>query len=295
MRALLTIAGNPALTTPDSGRLEGARSRARVDGLHRSLPERDDAPRGRDPAAAFACSRSRTTTSPSPLSRSATSPTSRRRCSSATGIAVGVRDPGPPRRDRRGARRRRRRRRRSRARRCAGRVSEAVARSGIVVHGRDPAEIVGGARRPAGRGEDARSPPPHRSSRRRVRREPGRPLARGARGQPHGIDFGPLEPRLPAALATESGKVELAPAALLADLGRLEQALAAAANGGMVLVGRRQLRTANSWTQNVPVLVRGKDTCVAQIHPTMQPGSGSSTAPPRPSARRPARSRSPSS
>ena len=35
----------------------------------------------------------------------------------------------------------------------------------------------------------------------------------------------------------------------------------------MVLVGRRQLRTANSWTQNVPVLVRGKDTCVAQIHP----------------------------
>ena len=39
------------------------------------------------------------------------------------------------------------------------------------------------------------------------------------------------------------------------------------ANGGMVLVGRRQLRTANSWTQNVPVLVRGKDTCVAQIHP----------------------------
>ena len=35
----------------------------------------------------------------------------------------------------------------------------------------------------------------------------------------------------------------------------------------MVLVGRRQLRTANSWTQNVPVLVRGKDTCVAQLHP----------------------------
>ena len=35
----------------------------------------------------------------------------------------------------------------------------------------------------------------------------------------------------------------------------------------MVLVGRRQLRTANSWTQNVPVLVRGRDSCVAQIHP----------------------------
>lgn len=28
-----------------------------------------------------------------------------------------------------------------------------------------------------------------------------------------------------------------------------------------------QLRTANSWTQNVPVLMWGKDSCVAQVHP----------------------------
>jgi anaerobic selenocysteine-containing dehydrogenase len=39
------------------------------------------------------------------------------------------------------------------------------------------------------------------------------------------------------------------------------------AAGGMVLIGRRQLRTANSWTQNVPVLVRGKEACTAQLHP----------------------------
>ena len=84
---------------------------------------------------------------------------------------------------------------------------------------------------------------------------------------PHGIDFGPLEPRLPDALSTESGKIELAAPALLADLGRLENALDVAVAGGMVLVGRRQLRTANSWTQNVAVLVRGKNSCVAQIHP----------------------------
>ena len=84
---------------------------------------------------------------------------------------------------------------------------------------------------------------------------------------PHGIDFGPLQPRLPDALATESRLVELAPAPLVADLARLERALDAVAAGGMVLVGRRQLRTANSWTQNVPVLVRGKDSCVAQLHP----------------------------
>ena len=84
---------------------------------------------------------------------------------------------------------------------------------------------------------------------------------------PHGIDFGPLEPRLPDALTTESGKIELAPPPLVADLARLERALDTTAAGGMVLVGRRQLRTANSWTQNVPVLVRGRDSCVAQIHP----------------------------
>ena len=84
---------------------------------------------------------------------------------------------------------------------------------------------------------------------------------------PHGIDFGPLEPRLPDALATESGKVELAPPQLVDDLARLERALDVTAAGGMVLVGRRQLRTANSWTQNVQVLVRGKDSCVAQLHP----------------------------
>jgi len=84
---------------------------------------------------------------------------------------------------------------------------------------------------------------------------------------PHGVDFGPLEPRLPDTLATESGLVELAPPQLIADIARLESALDAVVAGGMVLVGRRQLRTANSWTQNVTVLVRGKDTCVAQVHP----------------------------
>ena len=84
---------------------------------------------------------------------------------------------------------------------------------------------------------------------------------------PHGIDFGPLEPRLPDVLATASGKVELAAPPLLADLARLGRALDVTASGGMVLIGRRQLRTANSWTHNVPVLVRGRDSCVAQLHP----------------------------
>ena len=116
---------------------------------------------------------------------------------------------------------------------------------------------------------------------------------------PHGIDFGPLEPRLPDALATESGKVELAPRPLIDDLARLDAALAVTAAGGMVLVGRRQLRTANSWTQNVQVLVRGKDSCVAQLTQTTRAGWGSRTDPPPGLALRPApstfRSRSPTS
>jgi hypothetical protein len=41
------------------------------------------------------------------------------------------------------------------------------------------------------------------------------------RQAPHGLDLGPLQPRLPEILCTASGKVELAPAALAADVPRL--------------------------------------------------------------------------
>jgi anaerobic selenocysteine-containing dehydrogenase len=84
---------------------------------------------------------------------------------------------------------------------------------------------------------------------------------------PHGIDLGPLEPRLPEALRTPSGKVELAPPAIVADVERLRAALARRANGGMVLVGRRQLRSNNSWMHNLDLLVRGKDECTLHVHP----------------------------
>jgi anaerobic selenocysteine-containing dehydrogenase len=84
---------------------------------------------------------------------------------------------------------------------------------------------------------------------------------------PHGIDLGPLEPRLPEALRTPSGKVELAPPAIVADVERLRAARARRANGGMVLVGRRQLRSNNSWMHNLDLLVRGKDECTLHVHP----------------------------
>lgn len=84
---------------------------------------------------------------------------------------------------------------------------------------------------------------------------------------PHGIDLGPLQPRLPDVLRTASGKVELAPEPIVADLDRLRAALARERNGGMVLIGRRQLRSNNSWMHNLPALVKGKESCTLHIHP----------------------------
>ena len=84
---------------------------------------------------------------------------------------------------------------------------------------------------------------------------------------PHGVDLGPLRPRLPGSLRTASGRIELAPEPIIADLPRLEKALGRRANGGMVLVGRRNLRSNNSWMHNVPRLVSGPPQCTAQVNP----------------------------
>jgi anaerobic selenocysteine-containing dehydrogenase len=84
---------------------------------------------------------------------------------------------------------------------------------------------------------------------------------------PHGIDFGSLEPRIPEVLRTPSGKIELAPEALVADVARLRGRLGEAADG-MVLIGRRDLRSNNSWMHNAPVLVKGKARCTMQVNPS---------------------------
>jgi anaerobic selenocysteine-containing dehydrogenase len=84
---------------------------------------------------------------------------------------------------------------------------------------------------------------------------------------PHGIDLGALEPRLPEVLRTPSGKIELAPEQIVADVPRLRTALGEHGNGGMVLVGRRDLRSNNSWMHNLPLLVSGPERCTAWLHP----------------------------
>ena len=87
---------------------------------------------------------------------------------------------------------------------------------------------------------------------------------------PHGIDLGALKPRLPEVLRTPSGLVELAPEAIVADVPRLREALerASAPNGDFVLIGRRQLRSNNSWMHNLTPLVKGKDRCTAWMNPS---------------------------
>ncbi|KMS73297.1 molybdopterin-binding oxidoreductase [Streptomyces viridochromogenes] len=83
---------------------------------------------------------------------------------------------------------------------------------------------------------------------------------------PHGIDLGPLASRLPQPLKTVSGKVELLPGPIADDLPRLRAALRERADG-LVLVGRRHLRSNNSWMHNVPVLTGGSNRCTLHIHP----------------------------
>ncbi|CAN5270685.1 molybdopterin oxidoreductase family protein [soil metagenome] len=83
---------------------------------------------------------------------------------------------------------------------------------------------------------------------------------------PHGIDLGPLQPRVPEVLRTASGRIELAAPALVDEAARLAAALSFTPEG-FVLIGRRHLRSNNSWMHNMPALSGGTNRCTLQIHP----------------------------
>ena len=83
---------------------------------------------------------------------------------------------------------------------------------------------------------------------------------------PGGIDLGALTPRIPEVLRTESGRIELAPAMLLADLPRALAALHEP-TPELVVIGRRDVRSNNSWMHNLSTLAKGPNRCTALVHP----------------------------
>ena len=85
--------------------------------------------------------------------------------------------------------------------------------------------------------------------------------------QPNGLIVGRAIPRAGEGFRTPSGKIEIAPGHILADLPRLAAALDTPPPP-LVLVSRRHLRSMNSWMHNVPTLVSGKDRCTLAMHST---------------------------
>ena len=136
---------------------------------------------------------------------------------------------------------------------------------GSRIEGRDPAEIVA----------QAGGPGPERLLDFAIRTgpwgdaygaEPDGLTLEKLRAAPNGIDMGPLAPRVREILATPSGKIELAPAHITADVPRLHERLGRRREE-LVLVSRRHVRSNNSWMHNVPSLMTGKDRCTLLVHP----------------------------
>jgi anaerobic selenocysteine-containing dehydrogenase len=101
---------------------------------------------------------------------------------------------------------------------------------------------------------------------------------------PHGLDLGPLAPSLLRRLETPSGAIECAPAFLMEELARVDAVTAsisanasvsaasgcasgAAGANDLLLIGRRHVRSNNSWMHNAPRLVKGKPRHALQMHP----------------------------
>jgi anaerobic selenocysteine-containing dehydrogenase len=82
--------------------------------------------------------------------------------------------------------------------------------------------------------------------------------------EPHGVDMGPHKPVLTERIFTDSGKVDLAPALFVEQLKNLKLDHD---QDGLVLIGRRLLRSNNSWMHNSLRLVKGPEKCTLLIHP----------------------------
>ena len=87
------------------------------------------------------------------------------------------------------------------------------------------------------------------------------------KAMPDGIDLGAHRPRVPEVLRTPSGKIELAPPSCIADLPRALGALHKPPQASLHIIGRRQVRSNNSWMHNLPTLAKGPVRCTLEVHP----------------------------
>jgi anaerobic selenocysteine-containing dehydrogenase len=86
------------------------------------------------------------------------------------------------------------------------------------------------------------------------------------RRHPHGLDLGPLIPQLPDILTTPDRTIDLLPPEIESALAPLLALLAEPAPR-LLLVGRRQLQSNNSWMHNIPRLVKGRNRFTALVNP----------------------------
>ena len=100
----------------------------------------------------------------------------------------------------------------------------------------------------------------------RFRQKPGGLSLAALKAAPHGVDLGALKPRLPEILRTPSGCIELWPAPVAAELAAVDAALREPPPD-LVVVGRRDVRSNNSWMHNLPTLAKGPERCTALLHP----------------------------
>lgn len=254
LHGMITVAGNPALSAPDAGRLD--RALAGLDVLISVDPYRNETTRHADVVlpvpsplerahydVVFAQLAIRNTVRYTPAVLPGPVPPEWRTLARLAGILAGAGpavDPGLVDRQV-----------------LATLIGQQVAAEGSPVSGRDPEQVIAELD-PAG-GEE-------RILDLLLRVGPYRLTLDEVRSHPHGIDLGPLRPRLPEVLRTPSGQVELAPQPLLDDLPRLAAVLDEPADG-LLLIGRRHLRSNNSWGHNLAPLVGGSNRCTLQIHP----------------------------
>jgi len=101
-----------------------------------------------------------------------------------------------------------------------------------------------------------------------LRAGPHRLSLKALAAEPHGVDLGPLVPSRADRIRTPDRRANLAPPPLVADLPRLEAWVDRAADAGqLLLIGRRHLRSNNSWMNGLPSLAKGPDRNTLLVHP----------------------------